>query len=97
MSQQFALISREALRSIPGAVRKDGEVSDRWFTRAAKVWREVAGRPATLQLGRKGTSADGGLWLVASPRDYFGAGAPDRMRVDFLEALGAGSGGGLRT
>lgn len=81
MAETFALISREALRAIPGAVRKNGEVSDRWFTRAAKVWCKVAGRDATLHLGRKGTSADGGLWLVASPRDYFGA----------------GSGGGLRT
>lgn len=97
MAETFALISRETLQSIPGAVRKDGEVIDRWFTRAAKVWCKVAGRDATLQLGRKGTSADGGLWLVASPRDYFGAGAPDRMRVDFLRAMSAETGGGIRT
>lgn len=97
MSQQFALISRETLTTIPGAIRKDGAVGDRWYARAVKVWRSVAGNTAGLQMGRKGTSAAGGLYLHASERDYYGHDASDRMRADFLGALGAGSGGGLRT
>ena len=88
MSQQFALISRETLTTL-GAIRKDGEVGDRWYARAAKAWRSVAGNTAGMQLGRKGTSAAGGLYLYASERAYCGHGASDRMRADFLAAIGA--------
>ena len=48
MSQQFALISRETLTTVPGAIRKDGEISDRWWARAAKAWRSVGGHTAGI-------------------------------------------------
>jgi hypothetical protein len=87
MSQTFALISRETLNTIPGAIRKDGAISDRWWSRASKAWLAVGGRFATMQIGKRGTSAAGGLYLVASQADYYGDGASNRMRADFYEAL----------
>lgn len=91
MSQTFALLSRETLTTIPGAIRKDGAISDRWWARASKAWLSVGGRFATMQIGKRGTSAAGGLYLVASQADYAGNGAADRMRADFFEALNAAS------
>ena len=84
---QFALISRETLATL-GAIRKDGKIGDRWYARAAKAWRSVAGNHAGMQLGQRGTSAAGGLYLYASERDY-GNGASDRMRADFFDVLRA--------
>jgi len=89
MSQTFALLSRETLQTLPGAIRKDGEISDRWWARASKAWLSVGGRFAYMQIGKRGTSAAGGLYLVASQAEYFGDGAADRMRGDFFAALAA--------
>jgi hypothetical protein len=89
-TMQFALLSADTLRTIPGAIRKDGTLSSRWLTRADKLWAKTVGsRAAGVSPGKRGTSNADGVYLYASERDYYGNGASDRMRADFFEALRA--------
>lgn len=86
MGSSWSFIGSDVLATIPGALRRDGDVNKTWLKRAEKVWNKAGGDGIDLH-----RSEPGAIILHASQRYFYGNNADDVMRRVFLDAIVPGS------